>query len=221
MNRIIVFAEMLSEKSRRAAADFLKKGDIVYALGGETDAAAPDGVTMLAADRTSPASIAQAAEAILENTVDLLVLSNGLHGTADGTIREHHSMAEMENVIDQNLICSYFLTEAVLPKMREGGMKRIAVLTETKASNNETKETADFAYAMSAAATNMMQHILFNRLRLEGFTFRNFADDGQEGGMHAADYFLSNLCDDPKDAYIHSDENRLVMRNAYLKEIPW
>lgn len=198
----------------------MKKGDIVYALGG-ADGAAPDGVTMLAADRTSPASIAQAAETIPEKTVDLLVLSNGVHGTADGTIRGHHSMAGMENVLDQNLACSYFLTEAVLPKMKQSGMKRIAVLTETKASNNETKETADFAYAMSAAATNMLQHILFNRLRPEGFTFRNFADDGQPGGMRAADYFLSSLCDDPNDAYIHSDENRIVMRNAYLKEIPW
>ncbi len=221
MNRTILFSEMMSEKSRRAAADFVEKGDIVYAIGGKQNSDVPEGVKLLAADRTDPESIAQAAASIAEDHIDLLVLSNGVHGDADGTIRGHHSMVVMEQVMDENLACNHFLTETVLPKMKAGGMKRIAVLTETKASNNETKETEDFAYAMSAAATNMMQHILFNRLRPEGFTFRNFADDGEPGGMRAADYFLSNLCDDPNDAYIHSDENRLVMRNAWLKEIPW
>lgn len=220
MNRVILFSEMMSEKSRRAAVDFLKKGDIVYALG-DSNATAPEGVTVLNIDRTDPNSIAQAVESIKEDKIDLLVLSNGVHGDADGTVREHHSMDAMVDVMDKNLLCNYFLVDAIIPRMQTGGMKRIAVLTETKASNNETNETTDFAYAMSAAATNMMQRLLFNKLRPEGFTFRNFADDGKLGGMCAADYFCCNLCDDPNDAYIHADENRLVMRNQFLKEIPW
>lgn len=220
MNRVIVFSEMISEKSRRAPVDFLKKGDTVYTLG-DNSTAAPEGVTVLNADRTNPSSIAQAVERIKEDKIDLLVLSNGVHGDTDGTVREHHSMSAMADVMDKNLLCNYFLVDAIIPRMQMGGMKRIAVLTETKASNNETKETTDFAYAMSAAATNMMQRLLFNKLRPEGFTFRSFADDGEPGGMRAADYFCCNLCDDPNDAYIHSDENRLVIRNPFLKEIPW
>lgn len=223
MNRVVIFSEIMSEKACRAAEDFLDQGDTVYALVGEEDGnqKVPQKIKTLAVNRTSPASIRQAAETIVEETIDLLVLSNGVHGETDGTIREHHSMQEMEHVMDQNLTSNYYLTEAVLPKMKQGGMKRIAVLTEKKASNYATEERTDFAYAMIAASTNMLQRVLFNRLRPEGFTFRNFADDGEKGGMCAADYFLSNLCDDPNDAYIHSDENRLVMRNAYLKEIPW
>lgn len=221
MNRIVVFSEMMSEKARRAAADFLKKGDTVYALGGGTLSAVPEGVTVFSTDRTDPDAIAQAVNSVKEDKIDLLVLSNGVHGDADGTVHGHHSMDAMADVMDRNLLCNYFLVDAVIPRMQKGGMKRIAVLTETKASNNETKETTDFAYAMSAAAANMMQRLLFNKLRPEGFTFRNFADDGKNGGMRAADYFCCNLCDDPNDAYIHADENRLVMRNQYLKEIPW
>lgn len=39
--------------------------------------------------------------------------------------------------------------------------------------------------------------------------------------MCAAEYIVSGLCYDEKEPYIHSDENRLVLRDAYLREISW
>ena len=67
----------------------------------------------------------------------------------------------------------------------------------------------------------MMEKILFNKLRPEGFTFRCFCADPQEKGICAGEYIARGLCYDEKEPYIHSDENRLVMRDCRLREIPW
>ena len=67
----------------------------------------------------------------------------------------------------------------------------------------------------------MMGKLYFNRLRPEGFTFRWYCAEEGSGGMSAGEYLLSGLCYDEKEPYIHSDENRLVMRDAYLREVAW
>ena len=92
---------------------------------------------------------------------------------------------------------------------------------EMESSNSWSTGRADLAYHASLAGLNMMGKILFNRLRPEGFTFRWYCDDGAPGGMCAAEYIVSGLCYDEKEPYIHSDENRLVLRDAYLREISW
>ena len=94
------------------------------------------------------------------------------------------------------------------------------MITESGSSISWTKETDDFAYHMSLAAIHMMEKLYFNRLRPEGFTFRCYAEEGS-GGICGAEYIERGLCYDEKEPYIHSDENRLVMRDRYLHEIPW
>lgn len=67
----------------------------------------------------------------------------------------------------------------------------------------------------------MMEKLYFNQLRPEGFTFRCFGSSEEEGGITAGEYIMNALCYDPKEPYIHSDENRLVMRDHHYREIPW
>ena len=67
----------------------------------------------------------------------------------------------------------------------------------------------------------MMGKLYFNLLRPVGFTFRWYCAEERNGGMSAGEYLLSNLCYDAKEPYIHSDENRLVMRDSYLREVAW
>lgn len=129
-----------------------------------------------------------------------------------------------EDIKEQGIfyvVSAFSTVNAALPLLRAGKGKRIAVLTEEKSSINLHRGEDDYAYQMSLASLNMMERILFNALRPEGFTFRNYAESEVLGGMDAELYFQSNLCYDANDAYIHSDENRLVMRNAQLCELPW
>lgn len=58
-------------------------------------------------------------------------------------------------------------------------------------------------------------------LRPEGFTFRWYCAEEHSGGMTAGEYLLSGLCYDAREPYLHSDENRFVMRDACLREIAW
>lgn len=39
--------------------------------------------------------------------------------------------------------------------------------------------------------------------------------------MSAGEYILSQLSYHPDEAYIHSEVNRLVIRDGWLREIPW
>lgn len=111
------------------------------------------------------------------------------------------------------------VVETMKPHL-EKGKRRIALLT-TLRSSIRCHEGADLVpQEMVQAALNMMMKLYFNQLRPEGYTFRVFAE-GEQGGLTAADYFLEDLCYDPKEPYIHSDENRLVMRDGMLNEIPW
>ncbi|MBO7357580.1 MAG: hypothetical protein J6U37_03540 [Lachnospiraceae bacterium] len=104
-------------------------------------------------------------------------------------------------------------------RFKKDGLKRIAFITDKQASIRESLEETDFSYHCAQAATTMMMKILFNTYRPEGFTFRCFA--AGEGGMGAAEYLLTDQSYIKEDDYIHSDENRLVMRNGMLREITW
>ena len=135
-------------------------------------------------------------------------------------IGKYHDYDDILRVLDYNINGLRQVIENALPLLRQGEKKRIAVITESGSSISWTKETDDFAYHMSLAAIHMMEKLYFNRLRPEGFTFRCYTEEGS-GGICGAEYIERGLCYDEKEPYIHSDENRLVMRDRYLHEIPW
>lgn len=112
------------------------------------------------------------------------------------------------------------LLEACLPKLRKG-MKRIACITEPEGTHSLGSDPGNLLRHQMLAALNMLGKELFNKLRPEGFTFRWFCEGDVSGPMCAGEYLLAQLSYHPDEAAIHSDENRLVIRDGALREIPW
>ena len=156
---------------------------------------------------------------VRENT-DLLVICPDLSGFEtlhDGEIGTGHDFDRMEAVLSEKLFAMKHCVDSAIPFMREGG-KRIAFLTSAASSVFMCTDCSQFAEHMLLAAVNMLAKMTFNRLRPMGFTVRCFAPSA---GMTAGQYILQDFCYDANEPAIHSEENRLVMRNGAFVEIPW
>lgn len=156
-----------------------------------------------------------------EGRIDLLLLGVNEQMPEDGSIGEKHDCEELLQLVGGQINRTQELIEAALPLLREGTFKRIGMITRKDASISNCRGTRDYGRHMAWAGLNMMGKLYFNRLRPEGFRFRWYCAGEGSGGMSAGEYFLSDLCYDEKEPYIHSDENRLVMRDAYLREVAW
>ena len=199
---------------RQAAQAFAAAGDRVHILAREAFAlprVQVHGVNLLDAEavRTLAADL---------GTIDILIL--GVPPMAeDGPIGTNHdtdAMLEELVYMGQGIAGT---VEACLPVM-QGGMKRIACITERESSISRAREEEGMARHMAMAGLNLMGRELFNRLRPEGFTFRWYA--AEEGApMSAAAYILAQLAWHPDEPPCHNDEDRLVMRDGWLREIPW
>lgn len=156
-----------------------------------------------------------------EGHLDLLVL-NAPTGCSTAESLSSKGTDYLLALLDEQIFGVQSLIQASLPLLRKGEMKRIGMITSTASSIRLCQDTENFGEHMTLAGINMVGKIYFNRLRPEGFTFRWFCDNPEhKGGIKAGGYLLMNFCFDPKEPYIHSDENRLVMRDAYLQEISW
>lgn len=195
---------LLSDTSNPALAavaeDFVRAGDRVYCLGRAVPGA------QLADDQLA---------ALDGVALDMLVLS--LPPMTAGDSDYEAVVADIQRGVLSAIAC----VEHALPLLRAGG-KRIAVLSDPEASITLCKSDVGYAAHMAAAALNMQQKIWFNALRPEGFTFRNLCLREPSGrGMPVRAYLMRGLCYDEKEPYSHSDENRLVMRDAMRVEMPW
>ncbi|MBR1931886.1 MAG: hypothetical protein IJ833_10535 [Lachnospiraceae bacterium] len=157
---------------------------------------------------------------------DILILSiPEWGGEADAlrgkTIWDGIDESVLLDILSYNVNNVLQTVRAAIPFLRKGALKRIVLLTDPTASIRETDEETDYAYHMSQAAAGMIMKILFNTYRPEGFTFRCYADDGRRAGISACEYLLTEQSYIETDDYIHSDENRLVMRDGLLREISW
>ena len=221
MNRIVVLMETGRAVTLETAKWFAAHGDRVYLGMRALPEQAPEGIRCLVFDPLCAESLKTAVETVETEAgkLDIFVTGAPSH-PKDGEIGTGHDDAEMLDTLMRNVYGSRAAIEAFLPLLRRG-MKRIAAITEMESSNSWSTGRDDLAYYASLAGLNMMGKILFNQLRPEGFTFRWYCESGAEGGMCAGDYIASALCYDAKEPYIHSDENRLTMRDAYLREISW
>ena len=156
-------------------------------------------------------------------TPDMLVLSFDKGIFEDINInKEFSEIVDFEALTETVAHYASVILEAAegsIEALRKGSLKRIALLTKETSSVRENSDTAGYPENMAMAAANMVMKILFNKYRPEGFTFRCFADDEKIHGIEASEYFLTEQSFIETDAYIHSDENRLVMRNGQLREI--
>lgn len=155
-----------------------------------------------------------------EGRVDLLLLGVDERVPGDGPLGAHDYEALLE-AVSRQINQAQAAIEDALPLLRRGTLKRIGMITRRESSVSYCRDDCDYARHMAWAGLNMAGKIYFNRLRPEGFTFRWYCGEENAGGMCAGEYLLSGLCYDPKEPYCHSDENRFVMRDSYLREIPW
>lgn len=228
MKQTIVFSEIENKNSYRTAVAFSKMSDCtVYVLQkkGERPIEYTD-IHVIEVEERRQEKLAQAMELIEteQGKIDMLVLSAGKHCAQDGRITDGHNYEELLEVIDENVVGNVEVVQSALDLMRKGSGKRIALLTDKASSINLSEDVQDYGYLMSLAALNMLEKLLFNQLRPEGFTFRCYAFDNKEvaeRGVPAEAYLSMNLCYDKDDAYIHSEENRIAMRDGMLCEIPW
>ena len=156
-----------------------------------------------------------------EGKLDILLLGANNQITEDGPIGDTHNMNQLLSLLDEQIYDMESVVEAAIPLLQKSDLKRIGMITETTSSIGYCSDQQNYGQHMVLAGLNMMGKIYFNRLRPDGFTFRWYCADSNTGGISAGEYLLTGLSYDPKEPYIHSDENRLVMRDRYLKEIPW
>lgn len=156
-----------------------------------------------------------------EGKVDILLFGVDEQIPEDGSIGMKHDYDALLKVVAEQINRTQDTIEATLPLLRKGDMKRIGMITKKDSSNSNCKDDCNYGQHMAFAGLNMVGKLYFNLLRPEGFTFRWYCAEENAGGMSAGEYLLSGLCYDPKEPYIHSDENRFVMRDSYLREIPW
>ncbi|MGN1020819.1 MAG: hypothetical protein ACI4O7_10695 [Aristaeellaceae bacterium] len=213
--RTILMIDTGRAAMRGAAQEFAAMGDRVVILARE--AFELPGAQVRAANLLDAQSL-RALTADL-GTVDILILGVPPM-TGDGPIGAGHdtdAMLEELTYMGQGIAN---VVEACLPAM-EGGMKRIACITERESSISRAREEGDMARHMALAGLNLMGRELFNRLRKEGFTFRWYAAEDAAAPMSAAAYILARLSWHPDEPPCHNDEDRLVMRDGFLREIPW
>lgn len=205
-----------------AAADwFASRGDRVTLLTpAEGEPAAHAGVQGVAVDWMDAPALAQAAqEAAGLQGLDILVL--GVPACApDGPIGTGHDADAMEEALVRCARGTLNLLDCCLPLMQQG-MKRIGCITTRESSIGWHEGRGDLTNHAAMAGMNMLGKLMFNRLRPQGFTFRWYCDEGKAAPMCAAEYMVTPLSYDPREPAIHNEEDRIVMRNGFLKEIPW
>lgn len=164
----------------------------------------------------------KAAEKKVGEPVDLLIVNiDGEFGDKHGTILEDMDYDSLMEAYDYNCLGPLRIINAFLPLLEKGEGKRICVVTSKESSNNLCEDTDRFAAHLSKAPLNMALTQLFNGLRPEGYTFRVYCKDRENGRDEwAFDYFLRNRSYEPEDLK-HSDEERIVMRDFMAREVPW
>lgn len=200
---------------REAAREFAVAGNRVHILAREVFAlhGAQVHVVNLLDEQTNRALVETLGQ------IDILILGVPPM-TEDGAIgTDHDTDAMLEELVYMGQGTAD-VVEACLPVM-QSGMKRIACITERESSIGYARETSNMACHMALAGLNMIGKELFNRLRPMGFSFRWYAADEDTAPMHASEYILSSLALHPDEPACHNEEDRLVMRDGFLQEIPW
>lgn len=217
MNRVIFLLDTGKPAAKRAAEWFIAQQDHVY-IGAKC---LPEACVSGAEYIVGLNDFSAAAEQIGREygRLDILVLGTPYAPSA-GAVGTAHDYELFTDTLTENISVCRTLIETLQPLLGKG-MKRIACITETESSNSLCSGADNLAYSASLAAVNMLGRMMFNKLRPEGYTFRWFCEGDEPCGMCAAAYITSALCYDPKEPYTHSDENRFVLRDGYLRELSW
>lgn len=156
-----------------------------------------------------------------EGRLDILLLGVDEQMPQDGVVGEKHDCEMLLEVLSGQINGVQEAIDAALPLLRKGDEKCIGMITKKDSSIGNCKDDRNYGRHMAWAGLNMLGKLYFNLLRPEGFRFRWYCAEDNSGGMSAGEYLLSKLCYDAGEPYLHSDENRLVMRDSCLREVAW
>ena len=204
MKKVVLIAGTQFPEAASAASWFRTQGAVVYEMTSAANAE----------ERTNALAAIQQ-----EGQLDYLILQatdRGQHIQPLGQL----DYQDMGRVFDAGVNGTHTLIEAMLPSM-QAGKKRLGLITSASTSIREPQETEDFAFAMTQAGLHMLWKLYFNKLRPEGFTFRCFCPMPDGSGLSAGEYMDMDFCYDARELYIHSEENRIVLRDGLLREISW
>jgi len=135
----------------------------------------PRTLAIVPMDVASDASVSAAAHAAatIVGHVDLLINNAGVNSPdPDRAIRAALDYREMSRLHEVNALGPLRVTEAFLPLLDRGTLRRLCFVSSEAASITAATRHAWFGYAMSKAALNMAVKLLHNSLRPEGYSFR-------------------------------------------------
>lgn len=154
----------------------LARGDHVDACARDPDA--PELLALprtrlrrFAVDVTDPASVAAFAESLGDDAVDTLFNVAGVYGGNQqslGGLARDLALPEVEKTYDVNAAGALRMVLALLPRVQQGGVKKLVHITSGMASIAENASGGFYAYRMSKAALNMMSRSLAADLRAHG-----------------------------------------------------
>ncbi|MBR6570088.1 MAG: hypothetical protein IKK75_06495 [Clostridia bacterium] len=215
METIILMMDTGRNASHSAARNLIQTDCRVVLL--QKEAQPVEGIETIALDLLNRDAVEAFAETL--DHLDILVL--GVPPCADdGPIGAGHDLDAMLDDLVWLGRGTANLVEACIPKLRKG-MKRIACITEPEGTHSMGCEASNLLRHQMHAALNTLGKQLFNKYRPEGFTFRWFCEGDVPGPMSAAEYLLAQLSYHPDEVTMHNDEDRLVIRDGALREIPW
>ncbi|MBE5804884.1 MAG: hypothetical protein E7316_10290 [Clostridiales bacterium] len=204
MKNIVLIAGTQFQEAAEAADWFRQRGAVVYEMSSVANAA--ERANVLEAIKT-------------EEKLDLLIIQATARGQNVQPLGQL-DYKDISQVFDQGVNGAHELVEVMLPFLRKG-KKRLGLITSADTSIRDPRETKDFAFAMTQAGLHMLWKLYFNKLRPEGFTFRCFCPNPDGSGLSAGEYMHMDFCYDAREEYIHSEENRIVLRDGCFREISW
>lgn len=204
MKEIVLIAGTIFEQAAKTANHFRELGASVYELptAGDTD--------------TRDAVLKQIEK---EGKLDYLIIQAEYRSECT-PILGGLDYKEMLQLYDKSVCDTFDLVEASLPLLAKG-KKRLGLITDASASVREVTETEDFGYAMAKAGLHMIWKIYFNKLHPEGYTFRCFCPNPDGSGISTTEYMRMDFSYDPGEPFLHSEENRIMLRDGWFREISW
>ncbi|MEM6901895.1 MAG: SDR family oxidoreductase [Pseudomonadota bacterium] len=151
---------------------FLEAGWDVIAAGrqiAEAEVAKLDGVSTVDLELADDHSINAAAAALSGRPIDLLVNNAGVSNhmnSALGTISRDGWLTELS----VNTVAPIFVTRALLPNLRMGSRKQIAMMSSKMGSIADNASGGSYIYRSSKAALNAALKSLSHDLSSDGFT---------------------------------------------------
>lgn len=165
--------ELLKQDWQVFAGQYMPQWPDLSILAGQY----PQTLHIVSLDVSSRESTRAAALAVAKQTdhVEVLINNAGIYApTARRPIREPQDYAEMHRLYDVNALGPLRVTEAFLPLMERGSLRRLCFISSEAGSITRSERKAEFGYCMSKAALNMAIKILFNDLSPHGYTFRAY-----------------------------------------------